>query len=99
MVKFPDPTSSLKYAMSVAVSLSGILGVRSRLRPLLPSLVGCASCNNNNNDDNINNESNNNNNNNYSNNIINSNCSNNENQNVKVRIVLIRRCFGIVGTG
>ena len=85
--------------MSVAASFGGILGARSRLRLLPPSLIGCASCNNNNNYNNINNESNNNNKNNYNNNFINSNCSNNENQNVKIRIVLIKRYFGILATG
>ena len=50
MVKFPYPTSSLKCAMSVAALPRGMLGARSRLRPLPLSLVGwCASCNNNNN--------------------------------------------------
>ena len=56
MVKFPFPTSSLKCVMSVAAFPSGMLGTRSRLRPLPLSLVGwCASCYNNNNNNNNNN--------------------------------------------
>ena len=40
----------MKCAMSVAALPGGMLGDRSRLRPLPLSLVGwCASCNNNNN--------------------------------------------------
>ena len=56
--------------MSVVALPGGMLGARSRLRPLPLSLVGwCASCNNNNsnNDNNKNNKSNNNNNNNNNN--------------------------------
>ena len=41
--------------MSVAALPGGMLGARSRLRPLPLSLVGwCASCNNDNNNDNNN---------------------------------------------
>ena len=62
MVKFPFPTSFLKCAMSVAAFPGGMLGARSRLRPLPQILVGwCVSCNNynNNNNSNKNNKKNN----------------------------------------
>ena len=67
--------------MSVAALPGGMLGARSRLRPLPLSLVGwCASCNSNNNSSNNNNSNNNNNcNNNDSNNNSNENNSNDNN--------------------
>ena len=50
MVKFPFPTSSLKCAMSDAAFPDGMLGARSRLKPLPLSLTGWyATCNNSNN--------------------------------------------------
>ena len=63
--KISFPTSSLKCAMSVVALPGGMLGARSRLRPLPLSLAGwCASCyNNNDNDNNHDNDNNNNNNN------------------------------------